>query len=567
VAHPLGSFLDRYQKWGFSTIPIRYRDKKPTIEWGEYQTRMPDNAELGDWFTDPETNIAIVCGAVSGNLVVLDFDAEELYEDFKKSWPGSRPVEETTPVVKTGGGGHHVYIRVEELPQLFHPKGDQRKTTPDIQSEGGYVLAPPSIHPSGKPYEFLNSDIRKILRIKTLDALGIADIPLAGAEKQIGQTGQPNWVSQALQGVGEGERDNTAIRLAGYFRSIVPENVCTQILIDWAGRCNPPFPLKDVEKCVKSAYGYQPREGAPKPPADLDTGPPCYDLMLQGVSDNIKQMACFRLAVLAHRKKIPKRTAKATLTQWDESKNDPPLGDMRLGYAIRDGYSGRYKIGCPDITAAGYCSQDCPLFEDRFDEVDGRVEGGTFSTQEGIITLENCTLSGLTKNNSNPPTYNLVVNQEPVELSYEQFFDFGVFKRKIATTCDFLPILPPARGPNQARWERITNQLMAAMRRDSAPPEASEEGVIKGYLRDYLKSVRHGESAEDIQKGMPVLEDGIYLFKILPFRKYLKAQGATIKPEQMWQLFRKWGGDSRVRRVAGSEPLRVWEMPADGIDF
>jgi hypothetical protein len=64
-----------------------------------------------------------------------------------------------------------------------------------------------------------------------------------------------------LEGVPEGERDDTCIRLAGHYkaRGLTYRETLT-LLNDWAKKCNPPLPDKQVEKCVNSAYGYQKRE-------------------------------------------------------------------------------------------------------------------------------------------------------------------------------------------------------------------------------------------------------------------------------------------------------------------
>ncbi len=178
----LADALGRYRKWGFCIIPIEHRGKKPLVPWQAYRRRQPDNAEFGDWFLmdDNPKNIAIVCGKISGNLVVLDFDDELLFRGFESFWNETheKPLNEMTPVVQSGGRGYHVYLRVQNLPCLHHPSGNARTEVPDVQSEGGYVVAPPSIHPSGKEYKLLNPDCDTIAQVVGLDDLGITDIPL-----------------------------------------------------------------------------------------------------------------------------------------------------------------------------------------------------------------------------------------------------------------------------------------------------------------------------------------------------------------------------------------------------
>jgi len=106
------------------------------------------------WFdTWPDANVGIAIGAESG-LVVLDVDPRhggtESLEELETRH-GRLPL---SPVVLTGGGGTHSYFA--------HPKGG---TVPnrtnfaglpglDLRADGGYVVAPPSVHASGRAYEW-----------------------------------------------------------------------------------------------------------------------------------------------------------------------------------------------------------------------------------------------------------------------------------------------------------------------------------------------------------------------------------------------------------------------------
>lgn len=185
----MGQCLRLYKFWGIDgVIPIRFKEKKPLVpKWESYQRRRATQAELRQWFKPGVSmNVAIICGPVNGNLVVLDFDPEasELYEGFCEFCQSyfNKPLVEVTPIVLSGRGGHHVYWRVKQLPQLFHPVGEQRKSLPDIQSTGGYVLAPPSVHPNGNAYRWLNPTLKQISTIDSLSDLAL-DVPLAGKKQ------------------------------------------------------------------------------------------------------------------------------------------------------------------------------------------------------------------------------------------------------------------------------------------------------------------------------------------------------------------------------------------------
>src|SRR5881394_3129330 len=95
-----------------------------------------------------EAGIGVVTGAISG-LVVVDVDAghggNESLEQLEREH-GPMP---TTLECRTGGGGRHLYFA--------HPGGLARNKVGlapgiDIRADGGYVVAPPSLHASGVQY-------------------------------------------------------------------------------------------------------------------------------------------------------------------------------------------------------------------------------------------------------------------------------------------------------------------------------------------------------------------------------------------------------------------------------
>ncbi|ACP38612.1 bifunctional DNA primase/polymerase [Saccharolobus islandicus] len=142
-----------YHTYGLSVIPLKPKEKIPIVEWGEYQKERPSISEIEKWFKDTDNNIAIVCGKVSGNLVVIDFDDTEIYEKFLKEVEKDNELSESvnnTWLVETGKG-YHIYLRVDN----DKPVRTAKLPKIDIKGEGGYVVAPPSIHPSGKRYEFV----------------------------------------------------------------------------------------------------------------------------------------------------------------------------------------------------------------------------------------------------------------------------------------------------------------------------------------------------------------------------------------------------------------------------
>ena len=147
---------------GFSVIPIQYRRKEPnaralkqgigTDHWEPLQKRQPTLWEVQCMFPTSLYNLAVVTGF--GGLVVIDFDDRTTFFE----WYGRYQLE--TFMVMTARGVH-VYLISEQ-----HTAGRKGKGL-DIKAAGGYVLAPPSVHPSGAEYTVL-WDL-PIMRVRSID--------------------------------------------------------------------------------------------------------------------------------------------------------------------------------------------------------------------------------------------------------------------------------------------------------------------------------------------------------------------------------------------------------------
>jgi len=136
-----------YLDMGFSIVPLRPQSKKPTIKWKEYQSRLPTRDEVEGWKQQfPNANIAIVTGKIS-NLVVLDIDGQE----GKDSIIRLGGISNETPIVRTGNGWQAYFAHPDFPVRNFVHKMPGL----DLRAEGGYVVAPPSIHPNKRTYRWV----------------------------------------------------------------------------------------------------------------------------------------------------------------------------------------------------------------------------------------------------------------------------------------------------------------------------------------------------------------------------------------------------------------------------
>ena len=159
-SHTVYEAARAYAQAGLSVIPLQ--GKRPALaSWKQFQTTpaMPDIIEAWQK-AGLLNNVGIICGEVSGNLVVLDLDGPASYPAFAVLFP---ELAETF-TVKTGSGqGYHVYWVVDELPPSIKAM-DTPIGNLEICANGRQVVAAPSVHPdSGQPYTVAKElDVRQV---------------------------------------------------------------------------------------------------------------------------------------------------------------------------------------------------------------------------------------------------------------------------------------------------------------------------------------------------------------------------------------------------------------------
>ncbi len=160
---------------GLSIIPILHNGSKaPPISWKEFQSTIADSDTLRRWFNVKSNyGIALVTGAVSGNLEVIDFDNLASYESWVElvRQQGQKNLIDKLPVVGTPSNGRHVPYRCKEGVEgnqklAMRPLNDgSLETLIETRGEGGYALTvgcPPECHPLKKSYELLQGDLTTI---------------------------------------------------------------------------------------------------------------------------------------------------------------------------------------------------------------------------------------------------------------------------------------------------------------------------------------------------------------------------------------------------------------------
>jgi hypothetical protein len=101
---------------------------------------------LAWWTRHPQANIGLACGHA---FDVLDVDGPTGVQAIR-ALAATHGLESSGPLVRTGGGGWHFYLAPTGLGNA-QPAGLDHV---DWRGRGGYVVAPPSRHASGHPYQW-----------------------------------------------------------------------------------------------------------------------------------------------------------------------------------------------------------------------------------------------------------------------------------------------------------------------------------------------------------------------------------------------------------------------------
>ncbi len=236
------SALD-YRKRGLSVIPLRPKSKEALHAWKAYQKKKATEAQIKSWWKEsPRANVGIVTGKVSG-IIVIDCDSDQASERFEKDYP-----EAAKTLQSRTGKGTHFYFKWAT--GIRNNAGTVLGGGIDVRSDGGYVIAPPSIHPNGKAYRWLNQKSIKPLPRTLKEVLTIS------TKKQ----SQPQTTNSSTQKqvIKEGERNSSLTSIAGAMQrqGVNTETILATLLSENTLRCVPPLSETEVERIVESVSRY-----------------------------------------------------------------------------------------------------------------------------------------------------------------------------------------------------------------------------------------------------------------------------------------------------------------------
>ena len=187
-----------------------------------------------------DVNVGLRCGQQSG-IAVVDVDPRNGGNESLAALLDEHGPFPDTAEVATGGDGRHFYF------SITGPLKTNPEIAPGVELRGdkSNVVAPPSIHASGKRYEWVRSP----------DDVELAELPawlLSATTKKDQVTGSAGGL------IPQGQRNNALVSLAGRLRAAGSDDVDLREALREANRsrCDPPLPDSEIASIARSVARY-----------------------------------------------------------------------------------------------------------------------------------------------------------------------------------------------------------------------------------------------------------------------------------------------------------------------
>jgi hypothetical protein len=198
-----------------------------------------DEAVLRDWWDKwPDANVGILTGLRSG-VVALDVDPRNGGDDALAELEQEHGPLPITVSAETGGGGQHYYFRAPSV----HIGTRKLADGLDLQAERGLLVVPPSLHVSGRRYEWDNPPAE----------VALAEVPTWLLSRATPRRSRGR--SKTLDVIPQGTRNVTLTSIAGAMRVTTPygEGIEAALHAINRERCRPPLAKSEVARIARSA--------------------------------------------------------------------------------------------------------------------------------------------------------------------------------------------------------------------------------------------------------------------------------------------------------------------------
>lgn len=254
---PLQRAAADYIGRGLAVIPLRRGQKVPATPHGINDwSDNPDQVPIW-WGMEPWANVGIVTGQPSGGVFAIDLDVHDPAHsgiDTLRDWEAVHGELPETWEQVTGSGGRQLFYRASRRVR----NSANGELGVDIRGDGGFVVAPPSIHPSGEPYEWsVSPDDCEIADANDL-VWEFVDYVRPSSTAGEGAGSKPAF---ELPAEITANRNDTLFRYASSLREKGLDEASIRVLVLDANErlCRPPLPVAEIDRTImRTVSRYEP---------------------------------------------------------------------------------------------------------------------------------------------------------------------------------------------------------------------------------------------------------------------------------------------------------------------
>lgn len=580
TAPPVVAAALEYAARGWPVFPlqaairgVKESGKRPLTKHGVKDATTDARQIRAWWATWAEANVGIACGE---ELVVVDIDTATPPAPFDEL-PASLTV--------TTGRGMHVYL--DPAGETFPNRANVRPGV-DVRSAGGYVVAPPSVHYTGRVYQWgegveLAGVPERWLAYMRRAKLERAPAPRLDFDGDAGDVMQrARAYLRAIPGAvsGQGGHAQTFTAAMAMVRGFALGEADGVALLasEYNPKCSPPWSPRELAHKVKSALadGTMPigslrnaeRERAmpnnvvpiSPPPEWGDVPPPDDEWMPNGVGPAaptpfVAELLETNTRAAAHWRGRGKANGDTSARGYDiavardvfqAGGTDQDAESAVLSRA--DGHAAMMPPGyLADVLRRGRDSI-VPTKEER---------AAAYASQklaEAVDMVEAVTLY-----RTDPPTYELTVGGVRFDATAACIVNRGRMLTRIVEATNTIPELP------KKRYEQWVAAVLARAVVVEMPEDASEAGGIMSEIAYMLEGMAVGEDGDALERGLAYVDDrGRSCIKLRPFSKQVKTSMPKLGQHTLCKMLVTLGWTTATIRI-GSDPKqhRVWRKECE----
>lgn len=239
-----------YINKGLAVFPLKYRGKTPLTINGCKDATTDAAIVKGWWQKWPNANIGIATGQKSGGLIVIDLDIDDNkgldgYHTLR-DWERTNGNLPDTWQSITGRGGNHLFYRSQK--SVGNRAGILEGV--DIRGDGGYIVAPPSIHQNGRKYEWEQSP-------DEFELVEADDVVFKLLDTKVNNSNDTEFKPPEVVPVGKRNDIMFKFSCSLQAKGLTDEAIIAAIRIENDKRCNPPLPEDELLRTINSALKHE----------------------------------------------------------------------------------------------------------------------------------------------------------------------------------------------------------------------------------------------------------------------------------------------------------------------